>query len=345
MISDRYNYLLTESRFKWVFWDGYVAADEISNVQSPYAQVRNVSTTSGAHSKSDFHNFYYDKNRTRKWTGNIHYFDGASTKDWTGVVSAGRTLDDVNLYNKWHILDPLVQRIAMNKFYAKLRQSELQLAVDLAELSKTQTMLQKRINMVLEIARRARKKNLFLYRRDMRRYPEQSRKDAWDSTMAQTWLEMKYGWLPVLSSIHGIADFDRTKAKSFRVRAQHRRRVKGAKQPEIVTSWGFPATAVINADYRCLIICDYRVSNSNAFDLGRLSPLNPVSIAWELVPYSFVVDWFVDIGGYLQNLETAFGQGLTFIRGMEMQMLFCESNSTVKPFKNPIGYSSDIAIN
>jgi hypothetical protein len=30
-----------------------------------------------------------------------------------------------------------------------------------------------------------------------------------------------------------------------------------------------------------------------------------VSLAWELIPYSFVVDWFVDVGSYLRNLETA----------------------------------------
>lgn len=31
---------------------------------------------------------------------------------------------------------------------------------------------------------------------------------------------------------------------------------------------------------------------------------NPFSIAWELVPYSFVVDWFLDIGSFLRNYET-----------------------------------------
>jgi hypothetical protein len=33
--------------------------------------------------------------------------------------------------------------------------------------------------------------------------------------------------------------------------------------------------------------------------------LNPASIAWELLPYSFVADWFVDIGSFLRSVETA----------------------------------------
>jgi len=37
---------------------------------------------------------------------------------------------------------------------------------------------------------------------------------------------------------------------------------------------------------------------------ARWSSLNPVAIGWELVPYSFVVDWFIDVGSYLRDLET-----------------------------------------
>lgn len=39
-------------------------------------------------------------------------------------------------------------------------------------------------------------------------------------------------------------------------------------------------------------------------DLGLT---NPVSIAWELVPYSFVVDWFFPIGSYLNSVTDLLG--------------------------------------
>jgi hypothetical protein len=61
------------------------------------------------------------------------------------------------------------------------------------------------------------------------------------------------------------------------------------------------------------VVC--RVSNQSAFDLARITSLNPVSIAWELVPFSFVFDWFWDVGGYLSLQEAAWGRGLTFVRG------------------------------
>jgi hypothetical protein len=42
---------------------------------------------------------------------------------------------------------------------------------------------------------------------------------------------------------------------------------------------------------------------------------NPINLLWEIIPYSFVVDWFLPIGQYLEGLTNF--QGLTFIDGCE----------------------------
>jgi hypothetical protein len=42
----------------------------------------------------------------------------------------------------------------------------------------------------------------------------------------------------------------------------------------------------------------------NAADLpARLGLLNPAEVIWELVPFSFVADWFLPIGDYLSALD------------------------------------------
>jgi hypothetical protein len=54
--------------------------------------------------------------------------------------------------------------------------------------------------------------------------------------------------------------------------------------------------------------------NSNGLrTLNQLGLLNPASLVWELVPWSFVVDWFCPIGPVL-NAMTA-PAGLTFVTG------------------------------
>lgn len=70
-------------------------------------------------------------------------------------------------------------------------------------------------------------------------------------------------------------------------------------------------TSKANA-HKCEIKLRYKPLN-NA--LGTWTSLNPVSIAWELLPYSFVVDWFLNVGNYVRNLETALLYRNRFVDG------------------------------
>jgi hypothetical protein len=40
---------------------------------------------------------------------------------------------------------------------------------------------------------------------------------------------------------------------------------------------------------------------------SRLGLINPASVAWELVPFSFVVDWFTGFGSYLDSFTELAG--------------------------------------
>ena len=60
--------------------------------------------------------------------------------------------------------------------------------------------------------------------------------------------------------------------------------------------------------------------------MARWTSLNPVSIAWELTPYSFVVDWFYDLGGYLRNLETGLLYNTRFKSGYKSELYLWESD-------------------
>jgi hypothetical protein len=57
----------------------------------------------------------------------------------------------------------------------------------------------------------------------------------------------------------------------------------------------------------------YRISNPNAFLAQRLGLTNLPSVLWELVPWSFVVDWWVNVGGFIASLDDLLG--VTVSRG------------------------------
>lgn len=58
-----------------------------------------------------------------------------------------------------------------------------------------------------------------------------------------------------------------------------------------------------------------RMKDHGGFDLKRWTSLNPASIAWELLPLSFVADYFYDVGNFLRNLETSLLYQTDFVDG------------------------------
>lgn len=139
---------------------------------------------------------------------------------------------------------------------------------------------------------------------------------------ANEWLEYQYGWKPLLSDIYGAAEESRRTVLSGlgRVQARHRTLVpvnypKNIPGSKIFMSFPTfdPTWTKGQSEVGCKIGMAFTVNDG--FDPARWASLNPISIAWELCPYSFVVDWFYDIGGYLRNLETALLYNTAFKEG------------------------------
>lgn len=113
------------------------------------------------------------------------------------------------------------------------------------------------------------------------------------------WLELQYGWLPLLSDVHEAArayEAITNKPRVSRVTSTLTRRGTGefSNSPTLYTCKGDLVEKV-------KIIYEMTEDISVARSLGLTDPLQ---VAWELIPYSFVVDWFVPIGSYLENLNT-----------------------------------------
>jgi hypothetical protein len=52
---------------------------------------------------------------------------------------------------------------------------------------------------------------------------------------------------------------------------------------------------------------DYVLANPALASLAQAGITNPLEVAWELVPFSFVADWFFPVGAYLGSLDADFG--------------------------------------
>lgn len=46
---------------------------------------------------------------------------------------------------------------------------------------------------------------------------------------------------------------------------------------------------------------EFEVTNPNLFKANQLGLVNPAAFAWEIIPFSFVVDWFANVGQFLSS--------------------------------------------
>lgn len=140
------------------------------------------------------------------------------------------------------------------------------------------------------------------------------------------WLQFQYGWLPTLGSVYGTAD------ESLRYVINNLSTYTGKGYTHNVGSitptdgwYAVPS----NFEDSAAVTLSVTVDNSKVINLSRWTSLNPVSIGWELLPFSFVVDWFYDVGNTLRNAETALLYGRAFAHGYKSE--FLRRKTTQKP--------------
>lgn len=186
----------------------------------------------------------------------------------------------------------------------------LDLSVDIAEASQARSMVSKALQGLADLGTTVRK-----VRRWNSRGP--SRRNAREA--ADAWLQFTYGWKPLANSIYQtgqqIANQMANNRDGRKLRFRARASSHDRSQRNFPSSTGVPALETVETSHRCEIVGYFCLDNSAVEAMAGFTSLNPVSVAWELVPYSFVIDWVVNVGGYLRNLESALLYANTFAGG------------------------------
>jgi len=143
-------------------------------------------------------------------------------------------------------------------------------------------------------------------------------KDAFGAA-ADLWLELQYGWRPLLNDIYESAELlaeQNVRRGNDTLHTAHSISAKNqVTDNKVIRTVDGNNIDVVNqqAAYVVRIKATYRVENDLLRFSNMLGLTNPALLAWELTPFSFVVDWFLPIGSFLENSMAS--TGLTFIKG------------------------------
>ena len=198
------------------------------------------------------------------------------------------------------LFDSNVYNSCASNLYEKIRGSA-DLAVDIAELNQTKAMMNKTIRGLGSFTKTLR---------SMRHMRFSEARDAY--------LEWTYGWKPLASSIFETGKQLKNQLltpKRSKLTIEAKANSYSRSTSTIDLYPGVKIVTIMETSNRVRMVTNWKLGNDMNEAIASFTSLNPASIAWELMPYSFVVDWAVDIGGYLRNLESAALYNSSFLNG------------------------------
>lgn len=119
------------------------------------------------------------------------------------------------------------------------------------------------------------------------------------------WLEYQYAWTPLLMDVKNGYDEFRRKALDpnciFSV-------VRNVSETGSINSHTYDGWRILGScEKKTQVKLWFTIDDPYLYRMQQLGLANPASLAWELLPFSFVVDWFLPIGELIESTTATMG--------------------------------------
>jgi hypothetical protein len=208
-------------------------------------------------------------------------------------------------------LDSYLLTQGRNKAYDKFRgklYDTASLGVDFAEYRQSLSMMASSVGTLIRFTKAVKRLDFLAAAQILKMHivpPKVSRKRAWSNN----WLEYHFGWEPLVRDIHDACDVLNNPLKRFEATRATRREYDFR---DIFVNYGsVTRTGWWRTQYALYQGGTVRtIENATLHSLDQFGVINPATILWELVPFSFVVDWFANVGQVLASLTDFAGMTL-----------------------------------
>jgi hypothetical protein len=271
---------------------------------------------------------YFDHQYTLAQPNLVH----SILRDWNGVVIGHTHGGDFDVPSAESEYTAMVARAADTmrslpdaineatlKCLLKIADAKVNVAVALAEAKKTSDHILDTAKRVSNAYRAFRRGNFRQVAAELHVSPK---------TVHKSWLEYKYGWMPLLMDVKGTAEFF----------AQH---TLGGRPPRFSVygkvdenatvrwvedlGWYSPGSARTRNSFLSRTVkvkAEVEVINRHFNELQQVGLTNPLVYAWELIPFSFAFDWMCSVGDWLT--------GLTALNGVSIRRSFVSVQSVAE---------------
>lgn len=120
---------------------------------------------------------------------------------------------------------------------------------------------------------------------------------------ANRWLQYQYGVRPLLSDLYGALDLFQAQMQTGSLYVS---RVSGGCGLNKTRQSG-DALQIQSGTSKYTATAYFMVRNETLRSLAQNGITNPALLAWELIPYSFVLDWVLPVGAWLSAADALTG--------------------------------------
>lgn len=152
------------------------------------------------------------------------------------------------------------------------------------------------------VARQRRRRGRDLIRSREKRERVRIANEIWIlDQVASTFLAYRYGIAPLMSDLSSTADIlSKDFSDNVTLRKSATQSWNGSSDPwALHLKWSGQESVVLKATVQC--------SNPNLLLANRLGVTNPMYWAWDSTPWSYIIDWWLPIGSFLNNFTALVG--------------------------------------
>lgn len=118
------------------------------------------------------------------------------------------------------------------------------------------------------------------------------------SAFGGNWLKFHFGWEPLIKDIGASVETLQTSQFSKKIRGRGNFSNEDSYFNYLPPFWQKDSFQTVS---RCEQGCTVRVENPNLYLANQLGFVNPLGVVWELMKFSFVIDWFANVGQFLSQ--------------------------------------------